>query len=37
MPVIRDIPLSLKTRDMLLRRGLRRGVRIKPEIGILIQ
>jgi len=37
MPVIRDIPLSLKTRDVLRRQGLGRGAKVKPEIEILIQ
>jgi len=37
MPVIRDIPLSLKTREVLRRQGLGRGAKVKPEIKILIR
>jgi len=37
MPVIRDIPLSLKTREVLRRQGLGRGAKVRPEIKILIR
>ncbi len=37
MPVIRDIPLGLKTREVLRRQGLGGGAKIRPEIEILIQ
>jgi hypothetical protein len=37
MPVIRDIPLSLKTREVLRRQGLGGGAKVRPEIKILIQ
>jgi len=37
MPVIRDIPLSLKTSEVLRRQGLGGGAKIRPEIKILIQ
>ncbi len=37
MPVIRDIPLGLKTREVLRRQGLGGGAKIRPEIKILIQ
>jgi hypothetical protein len=37
MPVIRDISLSLKTREVLRRQGLGRGAKVRPEIKILIQ
>jgi hypothetical protein len=37
MPVIRDIPLSLKTRDVLRREGVREHSKVRPEIKILIQ
>jgi len=37
MPVIRDIPLSLKTREVLRREGFRRHSKIRPEIKILIR
>ena len=36
MPVIRDIPLSLKTREVLRREGFRENSRIRPEIKSLI-
>ena len=36
MPVIRDIPLSLKTREALRRAGFRRPSEIKPEIKSLV-
>ena len=36
MPVIRDILLSLKTRDVLRRQGFRGQSKIRPEIKILI-
>jgi hypothetical protein len=36
MPVIRDIPLSLKTREVLRREGVRGYSKIKPEIKSLI-
>ena len=37
MPVIHDIPLSLKTREVLRRQGLGRRAKVKPEIEILIR
>jgi len=37
MPVICDIPLSLKTREMLRRQGLGGGAKVRPEIKILIR
>jgi len=37
MPVIRDIPLSLKTAEVLRRQGLGRGAKVRPEIKILIR
>ena len=37
MPVIRDIPLSLKTREVLRRQGLGGRPAVRPEIGILIR
>ncbi|UCH43507.1 MAG: hypothetical protein JSW16_02895 [Dehalococcoidales bacterium] len=37
MPVIRDIPLSLKTREVLRRQGLGGGAKVRPEIKILIR
>jgi len=37
MPVIRDIPLSLKTTEVLRREGFRRHSKIRPEIKILIR
>jgi len=37
MPVIRDIPLSLKTREVLHREGFREHSRIRPEIKGLIR
>jgi len=36
MPVIRDIPLSLKTREVLRREGFREYSKIRPEIKSLI-
>jgi hypothetical protein len=36
MPVIRDIPLSLKIREVLRREGLGGGAKVKPEIRDLI-
>jgi hypothetical protein len=36
MPVIRDIPLSLKTGEVLRRQGLGRGAKVRPEIKDLI-
>ena len=37
MPVIRDIPLSLKIREVLRRQGLGRGAKVRPEIKLLIR
>jgi hypothetical protein len=37
MPVICDIHLSLKTREVLRREGLGKGAKVRPEIKILIQ
>lgn len=37
MPVIRDIPLILKTREVLRRQGLGGGAKVRPEIKILIR
>jgi hypothetical protein len=37
MPVICDIPLSLKTSEVLRRQGLGRGAKVRPEIKILIR
>jgi hypothetical protein len=37
MPIIRDIPLSLKTADVLRREGFREYSKIRPEIKILIK
>jgi len=37
MPVIRDISLSLKTREVLRRQGLGEGAKVRPEIKILIR
>jgi hypothetical protein len=37
MSVIRDIPLSLKTREVLRRQGLGGGAKVRPEIKILIR
>jgi hypothetical protein len=37
MPIIHDIPLSLKTREVLRRQGLGGGTKVRPEIKILIQ
>jgi hypothetical protein len=37
MPVIRDIPLSLKTGEMLRRQGFGRGAKVRPEIRLLIR
>jgi hypothetical protein len=36
MPVIRDIPLSLKLREVLRREGLGGGAKVRPEIKDLI-
>ena len=36
MPVIRNIPLSLKTKEVLRRQGLERGAKVRPEIKDLI-
>jgi len=36
MPVIRDIPLSLKTREVLRREGFREHSKVRPEIKGLI-
>ena len=36
MPVIRDIPLSLKTRDVLRRQGFKGHSKIRPEIKKII-
>ena len=36
MPVIRDIPLSLKAREVLRRQGLGGGAKVRPEIKDLI-
>jgi hypothetical protein len=37
MPVIRDIPLSLKTREVLHREGFRERSKVRPEIRSLIR
>jgi len=37
MPVVRDIPLSLKATEVLRRQGLRKGARVRSEIGLLIR
>jgi hypothetical protein len=37
MPVIHDISLNLKTREVLRRQGLKGGAKVKPEIKILIR
>jgi hypothetical protein len=37
MPVIRDIPLSLKTGEVLRREGFRGHSKVRPEIKILIR
>jgi hypothetical protein len=37
MPVIRDISLNLKTREVLRRQGLGGGAKVRPEIKILIR
>jgi hypothetical protein len=37
MPVICNIPLSLKTREMLRRQGLGGGAKVRPEIKLLIR
>lgn len=37
MPVIRDIRLSLKTREVLRRQGLGGGAKVRPEIKTLIR
>jgi hypothetical protein len=36
MPVIRDIPLSLKTREVLRREGVREHSKISPEVKSLV-
>jgi len=36
MPIIRDIPLSLKTREVLRREGFREYSKVRPEIKSLI-
>jgi hypothetical protein len=37
MPIVCDIHLSLKTREVLRRQGLGKGAKVRPEIKILIQ
>jgi hypothetical protein len=37
MPIIRDIPLSLKTKDVLRREGFQGYSQIRPEIKVLIK
>jgi hypothetical protein len=37
MPVIRDIPLSLETAEVLRRQGLSKRAEVRPEIGLLIR
>ena len=37
MPVIHDIPLSLKPSEVLRRQGLGRGAKVRPEIRLLIR
>jgi hypothetical protein len=37
MPIIHDIPLSLKTREVLRREGGREHSKVRPEIKILIR
>lgn len=37
MPVIRDIPLSLNTAEVLRRQGLGGGAKVRPEIRLLIE
>jgi len=37
MPVIRNIPLSLKTAEVLRRQGLRKRTKVRPEIRLLIR
>ena len=37
MPVIHDLPLSLKTREVLRRQGMGGGAKVRPEIKILIR
>jgi hypothetical protein len=37
MPVIRDIPLSLKIAEVLRRQGFRKGAKVRPEIRLLIR
>jgi hypothetical protein len=37
MPVIRNIPLSLKTREVIRRQGLGGGAKVRPEIKTLIR
>jgi hypothetical protein len=36
MPVIRNIPLSMKTNEVLRRQGLRTGAKVRPEIKDLV-
>jgi len=37
MPVIRDIPVRLKAREVLRRQGLGGGAEVRPEIGVLVR
>jgi hypothetical protein len=37
MPVIPDIPFSLKRAEILRRQGLRKGARVRPEIRLLLR
>ena len=37
MPVVRDIPLRLKTAGVLRRQGLRKGAEVRPGIRLLIR
>lgn len=37
MLVVRDIPLSLKTAEVLRRQGLRKGAKVRPGIRLLIR
>jgi len=37
MPVVRDIPLSLKTAEVLRRQGFRKGAKVKPGIRLLVR
>jgi hypothetical protein len=36
MPVIRDIPLSLKIREVLRREGVRGHLKIRPDVKSLV-